>query len=105
MLNAVRNYTTLFLLLRIDGPHNKAVLATVQAEMHEKSEDCSLSTIRSMIVCDCVYTISKDIKSICLIYFRCSGYLQKKPLPETKRLFCHYQKTIDEISTTTGELI
>jgi len=45
---------------------------------------------------DCVWlcTISKDIKSICLIYFRCSGYLQKKPLPETKRLFCHYQKTI-----------
>ena len=58
VLNAVQNiYTTHFLLSRIDGPHNKVVLATVQAEMLEKSEDCSLSTIRSMIVCDCVVSV------------------------------------------------
>ena len=38
-------------LCRIDGPHNKTVLAAIQAEMHEHDEDCSLSTIRGEVVC------------------------------------------------------
>ena len=32
---------------RIDGPHNKVVLATVQTEMRERGEECSLITIKS----------------------------------------------------------
>ena len=42
-------YVRVFFFYRIDGPHNKAVLAAVHAEMREHDEDCSLTTIRSKL--------------------------------------------------------
>ena len=42
-------------LYRIDGPHNKTVLAAIQAEMREHDENCSLSTIRgNAVLCACI---------------------------------------------------
>ena len=38
-----------FVFYRIVGPHNKAVLAAVHAEIREHDEDCSLTTIRSKL--------------------------------------------------------
>ena len=61
---------------RIDGPHNKTVLAAIHAEMREHDEDCSFNTIRSKII-----SIPIQVVIIAVYIHRCFGHIQKESVP------------------------